>query len=119
MKMQKITALVAALLAFLAAGGCASQAPKPVVVHQPIQRVNANLVMPTQLMMELAEANGQMADGGWERDRHDPLIYPNAGIPDYQPFNDAEQWSYERLRTSNGRSREYSSYKTRVYVRRP
>lgn len=110
MKSKKIPLLVILLAGTMLTVGCASQSRE----SRPIQRVHAALVLPTSLMLELADASGQISGGGWEMTRNDPATHSERGIPEYQSRDTLERHYLERLRTSQGRPREYSRYSTRV-----
>lgn len=114
MKLKKTGLLAILLVGTTMVVGCASQNRE----SGPIQRIHSALVMPTSLMLELADATGQASGDGWEVARNDPPTHVERGIPDYARGDILERHYLERLRISQGRPREYSLYSTRVIQQR-
>jgi hypothetical protein len=112
---KKIVAPIV-LAVFLQIAGCASsgQQSSKLSASGPIQRINSCLVMKSDLMLELDEAAQDDAQPGWEVVRNDPSWPQEIGIPDFAAHNLIERNYRQRLRITNGRSREYSNFSTRV-----
>ena len=115
-----IVAMVAAAL-----GGCAA-ADHGVAADHPgagagvgVGGVNSNLVLPSSLMDDLEAVTGRPAAIGSGAGPMDSLGYlsrndaPAAagdGIPDFTGIQVADYWHRERLRITNGRPRENSTF---------
>ena len=86
-----------------AVGGCQS-AGEP-VVREPV--LIGGLVIP----------NGQIGPDGWEFTRNDPLMNHRPSSVAFE-FEWSEIRTRDRLRTDNGRPREYSTTSVRTIQRR-
>lgn len=87
----------------------------------PIQNttsLNPSLVMPTSLMLEMAQAGGDDQLPQWEAGRNDSPVRATRGLLDYPDYLEVQYHLRERLRVSNGRPRENSSYSTRIHGHR-
>ncbi len=85
---------------------------------QNTRSLNPSLVMPTPLMMEMALVEGSGGDDPrvrWEAGRNDVPLRGTRGLPDYPDYLDVHYSLRERLRISNGRPRENSTFSTRIH----
>ncbi len=104
--------VVLVVVCVVAAGGCATTPWGGAAAGGPI---SPGLVLPPSAVRDLAMAAGQQWPGDgreWEYRRNDA---PRAArsVPAYYEPAWVEIRTHERLRTSNGRPREYSTTHTR------
>ena len=111
---MKIKCAVISLLALGGLGGCSSQEQFSV----SSVGISSNLVMPTSLMLDMASAGYGTDSVAWEGFRLDPVSRSRGGIPDYQAYGVLDRTTRERLRTNNGKPREYFSQNTRIRTHR-
>ncbi len=90
----------------LTLGGCAVEPGEVGFGTSP------NLLMSTPLLLETQRAH-EVPDRGWETVRNGDFRYRDPDwIPDYRDRLYLQTRYRERLRTSNGRPREQSTYQT-------
>ena len=85
---------------------------------QDTRSLNPSLVMRTPLMMEMAQAGSNSPHLRWEAGRNDSPIRATRGMPDYPDYLEVQYNLRERLRVTNGRPRENSSFSTRIHDHR-
>ena len=114
MKIRATIPVIAVLTICLIAAGCASKEPA-VVISEPIAipSHHANLVMPSDSMLELAIADDFAA---WEWSRNDPQL-GGQPLPRDTSYRIVETRQWDVLGTSNGRPRDYSYTRIRTYSR--
>lgn len=106
--------VVLVVVSAVAAGGCATTPWEGAAASGPI---SPGLVLPPSAVRDLALAAGQQWPGDgreWEYRRNDAPQAARSAPAYYEPAW-VEIRTHERLRTSNGRPREYSTTHTRSH----
>lgn len=113
MNMKTLCAVIS-LMTLASLGGCSSQSQW----SGPAPAISSNLVMQTSLMLDMASAGYGADSEAWEAYRLDPEPRRRGGIPDSAAYGIVDRVTRERLRTHNGRPREYYSQNTRIRTHR-
>ena len=115
MKIRTSISAAVTLMICLIVSGCASRqsATLPVSESREAPSHHANLVVPSDFMLELATVDDF---ANWELARNDPQMGGRA-LPRDSSHRVVETRQWEVLGTSNGRPRDYSYTRIRTYSR--
>jgi len=114
-------------LAVGALGGCAATDDAAAPHATGGRAVHGGLILPSPLMLDLEAVTGRPAaiagaDGVFAApdvlSRNDPPAASGGGTPDFTRFQGVDYWNRERLRITNGRPREQSTFEARSWRHR-